>query len=105
MTGGNVFAYRGHSDRVLSVAWSPDGKRIATASTDRTVHVWDAATGKSIFTHAGHASGPVNAVAWSPDVKFIVSAGDDKTVQIWDVASGNRIFKYREHTGFGIAVA
>jgi serine/threonine protein kinase len=103
--GATLFTCRSHATRVTTVAWSPDSTRIASASSDRTVQVWDAATGSSIFTHAGHTSRQVNDVAWSPDGKLIVSAGDDNTVQIWDVATGNRIFIYRDHTDCATTVA
>jgi len=96
--GSHMLTYRGHTDRVLCVAWSPDGKRIASASVDRTVQVWDAATGKMIFTHAGHTTFAVNAIAWSPDGKLLASGSNDKTIQIWDLTTGSRIYTYREHT-------
>jgi len=63
-----------------SVGWSPDSKYIASGSWDSTVQVWDAATGRHIFTYEGHV-GAVGAVAWSPDGSRIASAGD--TVRVW----------------------
>jgi Tol biopolymer transport system component len=75
---------------VYAVAWSPDGRRIASGSRDNTVQVWDAANGGNVFTYRGHSE-PVTAVAWSPDGRRIASAGDDKTVQVWDAFSGNHI--------------
>ena len=54
--GSNVFTYKGHSDVVKSVAWSPDGKRIASGSYDNTVQVWDAADGSNVFTYKGHSN-------------------------------------------------
>ena len=54
--GGNVYTYQGHSDVVDSVAWSPDGKRIASGSYDNTVQVWDATDGSNVFTYKGHSN-------------------------------------------------
>jgi WD40 repeat protein len=67
------------------MVWSPDGKRIASGSEDNTVQVWDASTGKNLFTYRGHTSA-VNVVAWSPDGKRIASVGAaENTVQVWIV--------------------
>jgi WD40 repeat protein len=67
---------------VLSVAFSPDGKRLAWGSTDATVKVWDKG-GEKIDTLRGHA-GWVNSVAFSPNGKQIASASADGTVKIWN---------------------
>ncbi len=88
-----LYTYRGH--RVGTVAWSPDGKRIASGSDDHTVQVWDAADGGHVFTYRGHPD-VVNAVAWSPDGQRIASAGD--TMQVWDAADGGHVFTYRGHS-------
>ena len=64
--------------------WSPDGTRIASASDDRTVHIWDATTGEIIFAYQGHTK-EVSSVAWSPNGKRIASAGHDGTVHVWNV--------------------
>ncbi len=88
--GGHPYTYRGHSDVVWAVAWSPDGKRIASGSNDKTVQVWDATDGGHPYTYRGHTS-DVLAVAWSPDGGRIASgSGDpsnqvpDHTVQVWE---------------------
>src|SRR6266496_4278065 len=67
-----LYTYRGHSAGVMGVAWSPDGKRIASGSDDDTVQVWDAANGGHVYTYRRHADA-VWGVAWSPDGKRIVS--------------------------------
>jgi WD40 repeat protein len=84
--GTPLFTYRGHSRRVTSIAWSPDGRQIASASGDGSVQVWDTFTGAHVLTYRGH-HGPANDVAWSPDNEHIASAGDDGTVQVWQAIS------------------
>jgi serine/threonine protein kinase len=77
-------ADHGHSASVPTVVWSPDGLRIASASHDHTVQVWEAFTGNRIHTFRHRTL--VNAVAWSPDGQFIASGSADKTVQVWDAS-------------------
>ena len=55
-SGQELLTLKGHTDGVDSVAWSPDGKRLATASRDKTVKVWDAASGKEVLTLKGHSN-------------------------------------------------
>ena len=81
-TGAKLLTYTGHTDQVRAVAWSPDGKLIASGSDDGTVQVWDASTGANIHVYQ---SGSVLALAWSPDGKLIASGGADSTVQVWSV--------------------
>ncbi len=99
-----IYIYRGHIASVTSLAWSPNGKRIASASADRTVQVWDAATGRHVFIYRGHAAG-VSAVAWSPNGKYLASASADNQVQVWEAISGHAIFTYQGHVSGVNAVA
>ncbi len=66
------------------MAYSPDGKRLATASEDQTAKVWDAETGKELLTLRGH-SGSVYGVAYSPDGKRLATASADGTVQVYAI--------------------
>jgi WD40 repeat protein len=81
--GEGVVELRGNNQAVKVVV-SPDGTRYAGAMTDRTVVVWDAATGRQIAVLRGHTDLVLN-VAWSPDGKRIASASYDHTVRVWDV--------------------
>ncbi len=97
LTGDDLLIYRDHFYFVNAVTWSPDGKKIASASADTNVQVWNVATGSNILTYRGHSS-KVNAVEWSPNGTRIASASDDRTVQIWDATTAEIIFTYQGHT-------
>jgi tetratricopeptide (TPR) repeat protein len=73
----------GHTSAVYSVAFSPNGTRIASSAWDGTVKVWDTATGEEVLTLKGHRD-EVRSVAFSPNGALLASAGRDATVRIWD---------------------
>ena len=75
----------GHSHWVLSVAWSPDGTKLASGSRDKTVRIWEAATGKQLWQLRGHTD-VVRSVCFSSDGKEL-SGSDDSTVRNWDPAT------------------
>jgi len=103
--GNTLVTYTGHLSPVTTVAWSPDGKRIASGSGDQTVQVWDATSGDHLFIYRGHTTN-INAVAWSParTNQRIASAsgnsffGGEHVVQIWNAATGVHILTYEGHT-------
>ncbi|NCR33807.1 MAG: protein kinase [Microcystis aeruginosa L211-101] len=80
----------GHSDEVFSVAYSPDGRYLASGSIDKTIKIWEVATGKELRTLTGH-SGGVFLVAYSPDGRYLASGSSDKTIKIWEVATGKEL--------------
>jgi WD40 repeat protein/tRNA A-37 threonylcarbamoyl transferase component Bud32 len=80
----------GHEGVVYGAAYSLDGQHIATASGDRTIRIWEAATGRERFVLKGHLS-QVYSVAWSPDGKHLASAGADKVIRIWDATAGGPV--------------
>lgn len=95
-----------HTGAVYSVAFSPDGKTLATGSMDHTAMLWDAATHFKLATLAGHTE-PVTSVAFSPDSKILATASRDKFIKLWNVA-GNQsalIATLEGHDGWVRSVA
>jgi WD40 repeat protein len=87
----------GHTDRLRSVAFSPDGRHIVTTSYDKTARIWDVATGRETLLLSGSAE-LVSFAAFSPDGRHVITASYDKTARIWDASTGRQILLLRGHT-------
>ena len=93
----------GHSDEVRSVAFSPDGRFLASGSSDFTVRGWNARTGESVGA-LGESTGKVGSVAFSPDGELLASGGFDKTVRVWKLPVGEP-FHALDHSDWVFSVA
>ena len=102
--GKIIHSLKGHTGTIYDLAFSPDGKQLASCSHDRTVRTWDAAGGAPAKTFNGHTD-IVHGLAWSPDSEKIVSASFDKTARIWSAAAGEEVTVMRESSQQLMAVA
>ena len=90
-------ALEGHTDEVLAVAFSPDGRTLASGSRDRTIRLWNTNTGEHKLTLEGHTSG-VTCLSFSPDGRTLASGSWDDTVRLWDAETGQHLQTLEEHT-------
>jgi len=96
--------FNGHTDTVRCVALSADKTRLITGGNDRTVRLWDFASGKEIRSFEGH-SGFVRGVDFSPDANRIISCSEDRTIRIWDANTGEQLSQLDGHQNRVIGVS
>jgi WD40 repeat protein len=89
--------FRGNSSSVYSIAFSPDGKYLASSSKDKTVKLWSLESKKEITTLQGHSS-EVNSIAFSPDGKYLASGSADNTVKLWSVEPQKEVTTLQGHS-------
>ena len=90
---------RGHTSLVMSVIFSPDGKRLASGGNEGTVKVWDAGTGQELLSLEGHFASIGNSICFSPDGNRLASASKDRSVKIFDAATGQELLAIKGYTG------
>ena len=84
---------------VLSVAFSPDGERLAAGDTNGEIHLWRVADSQTLLSYRGHTHW-VWSVAWSPDGQILASAGEDQTVRLWNPSNGQCLKTLQGHTSY-----
>ncbi|MBD2576110.1 WD40 repeat domain-containing protein [Oscillatoria sp. FACHB-1406] len=94
----------GHSDVVISISFSPDGKTLASGSSDNTIKLWNIETGKEIRALNGHSESVIS-ISFSPDGKTLASGSRDKTIKLWNIETGTVIRTLNGHNSPVISVS
>lgn len=97
-TRRHLKALKGHRGWIWWMAWSPNGRLIASAADDQTVRIWEVASERCLQVLEGH-QGWVRSLTWSGCGLYIASGSEDKTIRIWEVSSGDCLHVLRGHTG------
>ena len=94
----------GHTGKINSLAWSPNGQMLASGSSDQSIMLWDRQTWQIRYTLAGNI-GDVNSVVWSPDNRVLVSASDDHTIRLWNPETGQQTYILAGHPEVIVSLA
>jgi eukaryotic-like serine/threonine-protein kinase len=101
-TGARLFAIEGTQGGIDCLAWSPDGKLLASGSIDRTAKIWNIASRRCLHTLTGHRS-QVIRVFFSPDGRRVVTGGFDHTTRVWDTATGQELLTIHGHIAIALS--
>src|SRR5436309_116764 len=88
---------QGHSEVIFCIAWSPDGRVLASGALDNTIRLWDGQTGQHVRTLEGHSEG-IFSITWSPDGRVLASSSPDNTIRLWDGHTGQAMRTLEGHT-------
>jgi WD40 repeat protein/transcriptional regulator with XRE-family HTH domain len=103
LPGACLNTLRGHSHRVWTIAFSPDGQRLASGSDDQTIRLWNAQDGTCLTVLQGHTGG-VTSVRFSPDGQMLASASEDASIRLWSIAHGTTLKTLQGHSRWVRAV-
>ena len=101
----NVVELQGHRKTITDIAFSPNGRWVATASMDRSIRLWDVKSGNQLARFlAGHRDW-IRSIAFQPDGTRLISGGDDGAIRLWDLQKGRRLQRFVAHQGWVLDVA
>src|SRR5262249_15419372 len=99
-TGAGLRSFKGHEKQITTVAYAPDGRRLASVSLDNTVRVWDITTGRPVHTlrlgSSSTAGTSSQGLAFSSDGQRVAAAGGEEAVKVWDAVTGQLLHDFHE---------